>query len=145
MCQALTSLVVHTTVVFFFFFQAEDGIRDKLVTGVQTCALPISAPRRGTRPHAYRNETAGATAAAPLGPPTGSRPPHGARPATRNARGPGRAPERHRSPREPPAACARGAAHAASGLPLSRPVLMPFVAFFIAPHCWGGKRMPSRR
>ena len=26
-----------------FFFQAEDGIRDKLVTGVQTCALPISA------------------------------------------------------------------------------------------------------
>src|SRR5687767_15182854 len=35
----------------FFFFQAEDGIRDKLVTGVQTCALPISVawfrrPRR---------------------------------------------------------------------------------------------------
>src|SRR5687767_15766364 len=28
--------------LFFFFFQAEDGIRDKLVTGVQTCALPIS-------------------------------------------------------------------------------------------------------
>src|SRR2546425_12659635 len=28
--------------VWFFFFQAEDGIRDKLVTGVQTCALPIS-------------------------------------------------------------------------------------------------------
>src|SRR2546423_10332979 len=27
--------------VFFFFFKAEDGIRDKLVTGVQTCALPI--------------------------------------------------------------------------------------------------------
>src|SRR6266404_651516 len=27
---------------FCFFFQAEDGIRDKLVTGVQTCALPIS-------------------------------------------------------------------------------------------------------
>src|SRR6266404_8842773 len=26
-----------------FFFQAEDGIRDKLVTGVQTCALPILA------------------------------------------------------------------------------------------------------
>src|SRR5205823_11556863 len=26
----------------FFFFQAEDGIRDKLVTRVQTCALPIS-------------------------------------------------------------------------------------------------------
>src|SRR5206468_8916544 len=29
----------------FFFFQAEDGIRDLIVTGVQTCALPIS--RRG--------------------------------------------------------------------------------------------------
>src|SRR5256886_3479565 len=29
-------------VVFFFFFQAEDGIRDLTVTGVQTCALPIS-------------------------------------------------------------------------------------------------------
>src|SRR5258708_22455673 len=29
-------------VAHFFFFQAEDGIRDDLVTGVQTCALPIS-------------------------------------------------------------------------------------------------------
>src|SRR5437868_15518662 len=28
-------------VFFFFFFQAEDGIRDRNVTGVQTCALPI--------------------------------------------------------------------------------------------------------
>src|SRR5256885_7255186 len=28
-----------------FFFQAEDGIRDYKVTGVQTCALPISAPQ----------------------------------------------------------------------------------------------------
>src|SRR5215207_10666689 len=28
--------------IFFFFFQAEDGIRAPLVTGVQTCALPIS-------------------------------------------------------------------------------------------------------
>src|SRR2546429_6779506 len=28
---------------YFFFFQAEDGIRDVAVTGVQTCALPISA------------------------------------------------------------------------------------------------------
>src|SRR5687767_15738251 len=28
---------------FFFFFQAEDGIRDKLVSGVHTCALPILA------------------------------------------------------------------------------------------------------
>src|SRR5437867_12032534 len=28
--------------MYFFFFQAEDGIRDRTVTGVQTCALPIS-------------------------------------------------------------------------------------------------------
>src|SRR3989440_6962188 len=35
---------------FFFFFQAEDGIRDLIVTGVQTCALPIysRATVRGT-------------------------------------------------------------------------------------------------
>src|SRR2546427_5448134 len=31
----------------FFFFQAEDGIRDLTVTGVQTCALPISCNTRG--------------------------------------------------------------------------------------------------
>src|SRR6266403_5606818 len=31
----------------FFFFQAEDGIRDLYVTGVQTCALPISPRRQG--------------------------------------------------------------------------------------------------
>src|SRR5687767_15589500 len=31
-----------------FFFQAEDGIRDKLVTGVQTCALPIF-PKGGAK------------------------------------------------------------------------------------------------
>src|SRR5256886_16950478 len=34
-------------VVLFFFFQAEDGIRDLTVTGVQTCALPISVGREG--------------------------------------------------------------------------------------------------
>src|SRR3712207_8607114 len=33
----------------FFFFQAEDGIRDIGVTGVQTCALPISADARRAR------------------------------------------------------------------------------------------------
>src|SRR5205823_7576298 len=33
--------VLFAVFSFFFFFQAEDGIRDKLVTGVQTCALPI--------------------------------------------------------------------------------------------------------
>src|SRR5437016_9575298 len=33
----------------FFFFQAEDGIRDWSVTGVQTCALPISSSTPGAR------------------------------------------------------------------------------------------------
>src|SRR5260370_2083265 len=36
-------LVCVLSVLLFFFFQAEDGIRDSSVTGVQTCALPISA------------------------------------------------------------------------------------------------------
>src|SRR2546423_2947333 len=35
----------QTAISIFFFFQAEDGIRDKLVNGVQTCALPISRGR----------------------------------------------------------------------------------------------------
>src|SRR5437762_8230456 len=35
--------------MFFFFFQAEDGIRDTSVTGVQTCALPISPLGRSLR------------------------------------------------------------------------------------------------
>src|SRR5256886_11394960 len=33
--------VTMSTMLSFFFFQAEDGIRDLTVTGVQTCALPI--------------------------------------------------------------------------------------------------------
>src|SRR5690606_39722906 len=33
--------VVDVVILFLFFFQAEDGIRDFHVTGVQTCALPI--------------------------------------------------------------------------------------------------------
>src|SRR5205809_4669264 len=46
----------------FFFFQAEDGIRDVAVTGVQTCALPISAlvielrEQRGDRRHPNAGE-----------------------------------------------------------------------------------------
>src|SRR2546421_9693201 len=49
--RVLTSCSVH----IFFFFQAEDGIRDLIVTGVQTCALPISSrvttPLRVRAPH----------------------------------------------------------------------------------------------
>src|SRR5436190_10856069 len=37
-------LYFYFFIFFFFFFQAEDGIRDHCVTGVQTCALPISPP-----------------------------------------------------------------------------------------------------
>src|SRR5207249_6588672 len=36
------SLLLRDGCYLFFFFQAEDGIRDRNVTGVQTCALPIS-------------------------------------------------------------------------------------------------------
>src|SRR5256885_16855621 len=39
--------------IFFFFFQAEDGIRDYKVTGVQTCALPISAEARAAAARQY--------------------------------------------------------------------------------------------
>src|SRR5258708_22514897 len=39
--STIAYLALHSFV--FFFFQAEDGIRDDLVTGVQTCALPIYA------------------------------------------------------------------------------------------------------
>src|SRR5256885_10460989 len=54
----------------FFFFQAEDGIRDYKVTGVQTCALPISprAPSAQRRPR----RSAGSTRS-PTAPPTPSR------------------------------------------------------------------------
>src|SRR5438093_971081 len=41
LCTELFLLSTSITCFFFFFFQAEDGIRDWSVTGVQTCALPI--------------------------------------------------------------------------------------------------------
>src|SRR2546427_1019565 len=47
--------------LFFFFFQAEDGIRDLTVTGVQTCALPISAYAR--RSESDRRRSGGAARA----------------------------------------------------------------------------------
>src|SRR5437016_435802 len=47
------------TLSIYFFFQAEDGIRDWSVTGVQTCALPISATPAWTvkRQHAHRRHS----------------------------------------------------------------------------------------
>src|SRR5699024_11376976 len=44
MSHSLKCILKHTAALFMpfvFFFQAEDGIRDRNVTGVQTCALPI--------------------------------------------------------------------------------------------------------
>src|SRR5439155_11695956 len=38
----------------FFFFQAEDGIRDGHVTGVQTCALPISSSTKASRSPSWK-------------------------------------------------------------------------------------------
>src|SRR5947207_15834836 len=53
--------------VHMFFFQAEGGIRDHCVTGVQTCALPISRPssRIRAKPSAYarRNTSRSASTA----------------------------------------------------------------------------------
>src|SRR3989339_1388884 len=43
--------------ILFFFFQAEDGIRDLIVTGVQTCALPIFTH---ARTHATKSTSASA-------------------------------------------------------------------------------------
>src|SRR5260221_9889459 len=45
--EALQFISLDYEVLPFFFFQAEDGIRDHCVTGVQTCALPISRVLRG--------------------------------------------------------------------------------------------------
>src|SRR5256885_4524948 len=47
--MSLSFLMAHWwRIISFFFFQAEDGIRDYKVTGVQTCALPISPDDRNT-------------------------------------------------------------------------------------------------
>src|SRR2546429_28583 len=48
----------------FFFFQAEDGIRDVAVTGVQTCALPILSRERISRALVF-NRAAGFRSLAP--------------------------------------------------------------------------------
>src|SRR5699024_11255108 len=66
-------------VYVLFFFQAEDGIRDRNVTGVQTCALPIS-PTMMSRSASFICEKAGlmtyrppmrATRTSEMGPPKG--------------------------------------------------------------------------
>src|SRR5256886_13864810 len=57
--RTLCGVVVIRALLFFFFFQAEDGIRDLTVTGVQTCALPIwTSCRSCCRITAIRSATA---------------------------------------------------------------------------------------
>src|SRR5688572_30854891 len=58
--SVITFSIYLLVFVFFFFFQAEDGIRDLTVTGVQTCALPISwpAPDRGDQQDRSRRSAA---------------------------------------------------------------------------------------
>src|SRR3989440_722874 len=51
----------------FFFFQAEDGIRDLIVTGVQTCALPISARETATLVPRLLGEASALAGALPAG------------------------------------------------------------------------------
>src|SRR2546430_4380251 len=63
---------VTSFVFFFFFFQAEDGIRDLTVTGVQTCALPISI---GVPPRSAKRRFAGARCATQRRRRTGREPP----------------------------------------------------------------------
>src|SRR6266850_149375 len=69
--------------LFFFFFQAEDGIRDYKVTGVQTCALPISpgwpaAAIQLAESFTFDRETIGAAARFVSASPTAMRPDAGA-------------------------------------------------------------------
>src|SRR5687767_15739072 len=53
-------IIEGADLVYFFFFQAGYGIRDKLVTGVQTCPLPISARRLALSMTAGRTDGAAA-------------------------------------------------------------------------------------
>src|SRR5258708_13570365 len=54
MWRADMAIGYECVLLIFFFFQAEDGIRDDLVTGVQTCALPISRGPAGRDSAAWR-------------------------------------------------------------------------------------------
>src|SRR5258707_11073373 len=71
--RALVIVLSHV----FFFFQAEDGIRDIGVTGVQTCALPISVrtPRRATPPPGPHRWRPGLHPRGPESPPRPTFPP----------------------------------------------------------------------
>src|SRR5689334_23473162 len=62
MAMRTNYFIIKSFYFIFFFFQAEDGIRDGTVTGVQTCALPISAfnqrSRQRRRPKQHQHDQA---------------------------------------------------------------------------------------
>src|SRR2546422_1754331 len=93
----------------FFFFQAEDGIRDVAVTGVQTCALPISgratpAAHRDAPGHAHWRTAASDGTAATRSPRTAGRPP-GSRCTPPAGRGPAAADSTAAVPGNSPGPC----------------------------------------
>src|SRR5205823_7020207 len=70
-----TSPSRQSSSTLIFFFQAEDSIRDKLVTGVQTCALPIFTSRMTfSAAQVFVNELDRYTNAVIAGEPSGSKP-----------------------------------------------------------------------
>src|SRR5256885_13877068 len=99
--------MTYHVLVFFFFFQAEDGIRDYKVTGVQTCALPICHGHARSGPRAPgavpRDRAPGGGAGVRIVRFTASPPGRGGRPRPR------------RTPAPPPGARSRGTAPGARG------------------------------
>src|SRR5476649_652404 len=56
MTSSLSLLQTLLPILSLFFFQAEDGIRDHCVTGVQTCALPIYLERKAAAHQQRKNK-----------------------------------------------------------------------------------------
>src|SRR2546429_4841789 len=106
---------LNRNLIIFFFFQAEDGIRDVAVTGVQTCALPISRLQCYRRRAPARFSTPPSAAGSSRG---RSVPPH---PRVRSPR--------TRTPRAPPPPPDRGIGRPRGG------VLHPSYAYLHCPRC----------
>src|SRR5438067_543133 len=71
--QSLGELLYPVALQPVFFFQAEDGIRDRNVTGVQTCALPISCVRLRRRSERFGSAAQTDARAKPARPEGGTR------------------------------------------------------------------------
>src|SRR5216683_911524 len=90
-----------TSLTNTFFFQAEDGIRDLIVTGVQTCALPISSAPQHQHTHREHYPTGRSSPADQPDTPS----PAAATPQSLSHRPvahPAQPPSPHHSPRQPP-------------------------------------------